>query len=131
MQWCEIDLESQHVETITPGLPTDCLEAVQSLTVVKDTRLMPLWVRQLKQTFEKEGLQAVTDDWQKGQRHTAMAMHWCNLHIPMMISDKIRTTNPDKAAQIDALIQGSISESYKGAMWAHTRVIVTGQKPLA
>ena len=129
MQWCEIDLESQHVETISPGITTDCLEAVQKLTVVDNTQLLPTWVKTLEQTFEVEGLQAVTADWQAGKRHTAMSMHWCNLTIPMNISDKIRTSNPKKAGQIDALIQGSILESEKGAMWAHNRVIVTGSKP--
>jgi len=129
LQWCEIDLESQHVETISPDVPTDCLQAVQNLTVLKNTRLLPTWVKTLNQTFEVEGLQAVEADWQTGKRHTALAMHWCNLHIPMMISDKIRTTNPQKAGKIDALIQGSIIESQKGAMFAHTRVIVIGKKP--
>ncbi|RYP61548.1 hypothetical protein DL769_007648 [Monosporascus sp. CRB-8-3] len=131
LQWCEIDLESQHVETISPDVPTDCLQAVQELTVLENTRLFPKWVRRLKETFEVEGLQDVAADWQTGKRHTALAMHWCNLHIPMMISEKIRTTNPEKAAHIDALIQGSIIETHKGAIFAHTRVIVTGQKPEA
>ncbi|KAH8589795.1 hypothetical protein B0O99DRAFT_636249 [Bisporella sp. PMI_857] len=131
LQWCEIDLESQHVETISPDVPTDCLQAVQNLTVLKNTRLLPTWVRTLKQTFEAEGLEAVEADWQTGKPHTRLAMHWCNLHIPMMISDKIRTTNPEKAKHIDTLIEGSITETHKGAMFAHTRVIVIGTKPHA
>ncbi|KAI1736261.1 hypothetical protein F4680DRAFT_432335 [Xylaria scruposa] len=129
LQWCEIDLESQHVETISPDVSTECLQAVQELTVLKDTRLMPTWVRRLQHTFESEGLQAVEADWQTGRRHTALAMHWCNLHIPMMISDKIRTSNPEKAAKIDSAIQGSIIETQNGAMFVHTRVIVIGRKP--
>ncbi|KAK3319751.1 hypothetical protein B0T19DRAFT_488015 [Cercophora scortea] len=130
LQWCEIDLESQHVETIAPGVKKDCLEAVQQLTVVGDTRLKPLWVKTLDQTFQAEGLEGVHADWQAGRRHTAMSMHWCNLTIPMNISDKIKKANPEKAAQIDALIQGAIEETAGGAMWAHNRVIVTGRKPL-
>ncbi|KAK3311847.1 hypothetical protein B0H66DRAFT_575676 [Apodospora peruviana] len=129
LQWCEIDLESQHVETISPDVPKDCLEAVQKLTVVGDTRLLPLWVKTLDETFKAEGLLGVNADWQAGRRHTAYSMHWCNLTIPMNISDKIRKSNPEKAAQIDRLIEGAIDESAKGAMWAHNRVIVTGQKP--
>ncbi|OTA92249.1 hypothetical protein M434DRAFT_396604 [Hypoxylon sp. CO27-5] len=131
LQWCEIDLESQHIETIAPGIPTDCLEAVQKLTVVDNTRLLPLWVKALDRTMRVEGVENVHADWQAGRRHTAMSMHWCNLTIPMNISDKIRTSNPEKAERIDAFIQGAIVESSKGAMWAHNRVIVTGRKPSA
>ncbi|OTA58982.1 hypothetical protein K449DRAFT_467163 [Hypoxylon sp. EC38] len=131
LQWCEIDLESQHIETIAPGIPTDCLEAVQKLTVVDNTRLLPLWVKTLDRTMRAEGVENVHADWQAGKRHTAMSMHWCNLTIPMNISDKIRTSNPEKAERIDAFIQGAIVESSKGAMWAHNRVIVTGRKPSA
>lgn len=116
LQWCEIDLESQHVETIAPGIPTDCLEAVQKLTVVDNTRLLPLWVKTLDQTMRAEGVESVHADWQAGRRHTAMSMHLCNLTIPMNISDKIRASNPEKAARIDAFIQGAIVESNKGAM---------------
>lgn len=76
-----------------------------------------------------EGVESVHADWQAGRRHTAMSMHLCNLTIPMNISDKIRASNPEKAARIDAFIQGAIVESNKGAMWAHNRVIVTGRKP--
>ncbi|KAH6696446.1 hypothetical protein BKA61DRAFT_563504 [Leptodontidium sp. MPI-SDFR-AT-0119] len=129
LQWCEIDLESQHIETISPDLPTDCLEAVQNMTLLKDTRLLPLWVRNLERTFNEEGLLNVHADWQTGSRHAAMSMHWCNIPIPMMISDKIRTINPQKAKEIDALIEGCVIESGRGAMWAHNRVIVTGRKP--
>ncbi|RYP68212.1 hypothetical protein DL771_006812 [Monosporascus sp. 5C6A] len=85
----------------------------------------------LKETFEVEGLQDVAADWQTGKRHTALAMHWYKPHIHMVVSEKIRTTNAEKAAHIDALIQGSIIETHKGAMFAHTRVIVTGKKPEA
>jgi hypothetical protein len=130
LQWCEIDLESQHIETVKPGLKTDCLEAVQELTVANDTWLKPKWSRTLQQTFVTEGMEAVEADWQAGRPHTRLAMHWCNLHIPMMISDQFRLTNPEKAAQIDAAIEGSIGETQKGAMYAHTRVIVIGRKPL-
>lgn len=129
MQWCEIDLESQHIETVTPDVSTECLEAVQELTVLKDTNLKPKWVRRLRQTFKTEGLEEVADDWQTGKRHTRLAMHWCNMHIPMMISDKIRETNPEKATLIDAAVQGAIVETRKGAMYAHTRTIVIGRKP--
>ncbi|KAK8101519.1 S-adenosyl-L-methionine-dependent methyltransferase [Apiospora kogelbergensis] len=131
LQWCEIDLESQHVETIAPGIATDCLEAVQKMTVVENTPLLPTWVRRLAQTLRDEGLEAVTADWQSGRRHTMLSMHWCNLTIPINISDKIRQTNPEKAAHIDAMIEGAIAESQKGAMWAHNRLIVTARKPLA
>jgi len=61
-------------------------------------------VKTLDSTFEAESLQAVTADWQAGKRHTAMSMHWCNLTIPLNISDKIRISNLEKAEQIDAII---------------------------
>lgn len=99
------------------------------MTLLKDTRLLPLWVRNLERTFNEEGLLNVHADWQTGSRHAAMSMHWCNIPIPMMISDKIRTINPQKAKEIDALIEGCVIESGRGAMWAHNRVIVTGRKP--
>lgn len=119
------------METIAPGIATDCLEAVQKMTVVENTPLLPTWVRRLAQTLRDEGLEAVTADWQSGRRHTMLSMHWCNLTIPINISDKIRQTNPEKAAHIDAMIEGAIAESQKGAMWAHNRLIVTARKPLA
>lgn len=121
-------MESWHVKTVSPDVPTDNLTALWRQSVPEGSRLLPTWVKGLPQTFEEEGLLDVEADWQAGKPHTTLAMHWCNLHLYQMIAIKVRPTNPEKASQIEGLLERALLESRKGAMFAFNRVNVIGRK---
>lgn len=116
------------INASTPDVSTDSLAALWEATIPKGARAFPNWVKVLSRIFEQEGLIDVEEDWQGAKRHTVMAMHWCNLPIHEMISARLRPTNPKKAAEIDALIQGVSVQSRKGAVYSFDYVTVVGRK---
>lgn len=122
-------MPSMRIETAAPGLDTTCLKSLWEETIPPATRLMPEWAKALPETFAREGLLDVEADWQRGKHHTALAIHWCNLHIHQMVADRVRLTNAEKATQLDRLLLGAAAESRRGAMYAFVKVTVIGQKP--
>ncbi|OTA84585.1 hypothetical protein M434DRAFT_400421 [Hypoxylon sp. CO27-5] len=131
LQWSDVDVQSMQIVTSSPDVPTDKLVALWNETVPKDTRLCPGWARDLARLFEKHGLQGVEADWQIGKHDTRLAMHWCNLHAHEMVAARLREVNPQKASEIDTLVQAAAAESRKGAMYSFSRVNAIGRKPEA
>ena len=119
------------IETATPGLDTPYLRSLWEETIPSATRMMPEWGKALPEIFVREGLLNVEPGWQTGQHHTALAVHWCNLHIHAMMADRVRKTNAEKGAQLDRLVLGAAAESRRGAIYAFDKVTVIGQKPPA
>ncbi|KAI0173628.1 hypothetical protein GGR52DRAFT_543820 [Hypoxylon sp. FL1284] len=128
VQWSEADIDSWHIRTTSPDVPTDHMAALWQKSVPKGSRLTPTWVSSLPQAFEKEGLLDVEADWQSGDPLTTLAIHWCNLPVYEMVSNQMRPTHPELAAEIDELIPKAIIQSRKGAMFAFNRVNVVGRK---
>ncbi|KAI0120232.1 S-adenosyl-L-methionine-dependent methyltransferase [Hypoxylon sp. NC0597] len=131
LQWSDVDVQSMQIVTSSPDVPRDKLVALWDETVPEDTRLRPGWSRDLAGLFEKHGLQGVEADWQIGKHDTRLAMHWCNLQAHEMVAARLREVNPQKASEIDALVQAAAAESRKGAMYSIPRVNAIGKKPLA
>ncbi|KAI1409705.1 S-adenosyl-L-methionine-dependent methyltransferase [Hypoxylon sp. FL1857] len=131
LQWGDIDIQSMRIETASPDVPTDKLVSLWNETVPKDTKLFPSWPKDLARLFENYGLQGVEADWQVGKRHTRLAIHWCSLLVHAMVGAKLRSVNPQKASEIDTLVQAASDQSRKGAMFSYSRVTVIGQKPRA
>ncbi|KAI1879089.1 hypothetical protein JX265_003266 [Neoarthrinium moseri] len=129
LQWCELDMESMRIETISPDVPTNSLETLWAQAIPNDSLMVPTWVKELPRMFEDEGLVGVTADWQIGKRHTCLSIHWCNLPTLKMVADKLRPVNPEKASEIDELVDMAFLQSRKGAMFQYKRVVVIGQKP--
>ncbi|KAI0842967.1 hypothetical protein F5Y06DRAFT_256565 [Hypoxylon sp. FL0890] len=129
LQWGDVDVQSMRIETSSPDVPTDKLVALWDETVPKDTKLFAGWSRDLERLFGNHGLQGVEADWQTGKRDTCVAMHWCNLPIHEMVAARLRQANPQKASEIDYLVQAAAAQSRKGAMFVLSRVNVVGQKP--
>ncbi|KAI9693524.1 MAG: hypothetical protein M1820_009176 [Bogoriella megaspora] len=129
LQWSEADVESWHIKTVSPDVPTDALTALWRQSVPEGSRLLPTWVKGLPNAFEAEGLLDVEADWREGEPHTTLAIHWCNLHLYEMIARKLRPTNPEKANEIEGLLLRAAAESRKGGMFSFKRVNVVGRKP--
>ncbi|KAK6858404.1 hypothetical protein PG995_006103 [Apiospora arundinis] len=128
IQWGEVNVPSMRIETATSGLETTCLQSLWDETIPPGSRMRPEWAKALPETFAREGLLNVEADWQRGKDHTALAIHWCNLHIHQMMADRLRPANAEKAAQLDRLVLGAAAESRRGAMYAFDKVTVIGQK---
>ena len=118
------------IETSSPDVPTDNLRALWNTSIPKYTGSRPDWVTTLPRTFQDEGLEGVEADWRVEKMHTGIAIHWCNLIIHEMIANRLKTTSPGKATEIEFLVRKAEVESRKGAMYRHDRVSVIGQKPV-
>ncbi|PHH64521.1 hypothetical protein CDD81_4300 [Ophiocordyceps australis] len=129
LQWCECDVLSFRINTVSPDTCTHHLMQLWEQTMPNEARLFPTWVRSLPESFANEGFLDITTDWQAQKGHSGVALHWCNLPIHEMLADRLRVSNPEKAFQIRALMDAASAETRKGAMYAFDRVVVVGQKP--
>ncbi|KAK0635959.1 hypothetical protein B0T17DRAFT_650863 [Bombardia bombarda] len=130
LQWGEIDPLNTSIVTASPDLPTDYHKALFRENHPKNSRMVAPWIRDLPQIFEEQGLLDVEADWRNGKPHAVLAMHWCCLHIHEMVIGRVRRSNPEKAAELDAIFQGTLAEARKGVAFSIDRVVVVGQKPL-
>lgn len=129
LQWCDVDVLSFRINTASPNVSTHYLVQLWELTMPKEARLFPTWVKGLPESFGNEGFLDITTDWQEQKGHTGIAMHWCNLPIHEMLADGLRVSNPEKSSKIRKVMEAASVESREGAMYAFNRLVVVGQKP--
>ena len=118
------------IETSSPNVPTDNLRTLWNTSIPKYTGSRPDWVINLPRIFQDEGLEGVEADWKVEKKHTGIAIHWCNLIVHEMIANRLKSANPEKAAEIEILVRKAEAESRIGAMYCHDRVSVIGRKPV-
>ncbi|PYH92140.1 S-adenosyl-L-methionine-dependent methyltransferase [Aspergillus ellipticus CBS 707.79] len=126
IQWAEPDVDSFRINKGEPDSKIDALRNLAAACQDRDSLFRGTWVAKLSTVLEDIGLEEVQADVKDGAFHTNVAIHECNLVIPLLIARKMKDKTVEE--RVKQLMPEAEKETGDGSHFAFTRYTVIGRK---